>query len=68
VVLEKYKKKIIQADNYKEKERLDAVQRMMEKREKVQEKQARISDFQSTKLDENEIERKYLTKVKDQME
>mmetsp|Transcript_15095 Transcript_15095/g.10967 ORF Transcript_15095/g.10967 Transcript_15095/m.10967 type:complete len:86 (+) Transcript_15095:258-515(+) len=65
VVLEKYNKKMGDAAQYREKEALEKMEHLMEKRERAKDKQYRIREFQELQVEENEVERKYLTKVKD---
>eukprot|EP00347_Sterkiella_histriomuscorum_P008624 403344382 len=67
-VLEKYLKKLRQAENQKEEERRKKLTQMIEKRQKSISKHEKIDEQKIKMLEEKGLEVKYLAKVQDQME
>ena len=64
-VLEKYQKKLRQAENQKEEERRKKLTQMIEKQQKTNHKLENINDAKSLMREDMVLETKYLNKVQD---
>ena len=67
-VLERYEKKLRQAENQKEEERRKKLTQMIEKRQRITAVQNTIKLNKMKSKQEFELEREYLSQVQDQME